>query len=460
MTAPLARAPWLVTAAVAGDTVIYDPVRDALHVLDRTATDVWDLLDGRRPVSGIVAALTERYGAGGAIGEDVPALLAHLSVAHLSVEGALVPIGSIEGPLVERVSASRVPSTRFDRPAGPVGTPETVRVPQFAPTSRTTLPPQPVPAAHTGRTPQPVPAPRTDLRPGIDPAPGTVFRALDYTFSVSADDPTLEAHVHGALRDLADGSADCSAHYRLRSEKVTIVIEADGASIAAPVTPQRAPHLLLWHINQEAVRRSSERCVILHAAVAERGGRAVILPGAMERGKTTTVAGLVRSGYRYLSDELAAIDAETLLIRPYPKPLGIDPGAQRVLADLRPAAATDDVSWQVAATAIRTDAITAVPVEPAIIVAPEYDPSATTVIEPLSAARMLVHLADCCFGFKDHPARDLAVLASVVQSCACYRLVISDLDDAVALITGVYQEVGAAHGLIARSDETRPATTP
>ena len=77
--------------------------------------------------------------------------------------------------------------------------------------------------------------------------------------------------------------------------------------------------------------------MLVHAGAVEWDGHAALFPAPMESGKTTLVAGLVRAGARYLSDEAAAIDPETLLVHPFPKSLTIGAGSWEVLADLAPA---------------------------------------------------------------------------------------------------------------------------
>src|SRR5205807_9749218 len=167
------------------------------------------------------------------------------------------------------------------------------------------------------------------------------YRALDHAFRVRTDDPEVAAQVAAALADLACPRPGrfAVAVYTVRRERAGWVVAVAGEPVAAPVTRERVVRVLLWHVNAEAVRRSAHRSVLLHAAVAERDGAAVVLPAGTDRGKTTTVAGLVRAGYRYLSDEVAAFDPGTLELRPYPKPLGRDPRALAVLAYLRPRAA-------------------------------------------------------------------------------------------------------------------------
>jgi hypothetical protein len=56
----------------------------------------------------------------------------------------------------------------------------------------------------------------------------------------------------------------------------------------------------------------------VHAATLERHGTAVVLAGDSGSGKSTTAWALLHHGFRYLSDELACIEPDTLRVFAYP----------------------------------------------------------------------------------------------------------------------------------------------
>ncbi len=66
---------------------------------------------------------------------------------------------------------------------------------------------------------------------------------------------------------------------------------------------------------------------LFHAAVAARQGQAVIIAGESTFGKTTTTLELVRRGFAFLSDEIAAIDRSSRQVHPFPRTLRIRPDA-------------------------------------------------------------------------------------------------------------------------------------
>jgi hypothetical protein len=84
-------------------------------------------------------------------------------------------------------------------------------------------------------------------------------------------------------------------------------------------------------IFREALDRI-DSSIVLHAAAVERDGAALLLGGPSESGKTTLTLALLARGFRLLSDDFSPLDRATGLVRPFPKALGIRPGAARQLA--------------------------------------------------------------------------------------------------------------------------------
>ena len=67
-----------------GECLLYNPSRDEASALNRTATEVWSLCDGRLTPSGIARALGERYGVNDAmLLDDVARVLAALRARGL-----------------------------------------------------------------------------------------------------------------------------------------------------------------------------------------------------------------------------------------------------------------------------------------------------------------------------------------------------------------------------------------
>ena len=66
--------------------------------------------------------------------------------------------------------------------------------------------------------------------------------------------------------------------------------------------------------------------LLIHAGVVSRDGQGVILVADARHGKTTLVLELIRRGFQFLSDEMAALGRADRLVHPFPRSLRIRTG--------------------------------------------------------------------------------------------------------------------------------------
>src|SRR3989337_610946 len=113
-------------------------------------------------------------------------------------------------------------------------------------------------------------------------------------------------------------------------EPSTLPSQCARRTLPSPTTSQAcltaSLRCLLWHINKRVVEETS-RLTLVHAGGLELDGQGIVMPAVMESGKTTTTAGLLRRGLRYLSDEIVAVDPDSLTLLAYPKALTVEPGS-------------------------------------------------------------------------------------------------------------------------------------
>jgi len=65
---------------------------------------------------------------------------------------------------------------------------------------------------------------------------------------------------------------------------------------------------------------------LIHAGVISRHGQGIVLVADSAHGKTTLVLELLRRGFQFLSDEMAALGREDRMVHPFPRSLRIRPG--------------------------------------------------------------------------------------------------------------------------------------
>jgi len=90
-----------------------------------------------------------------------------------------------------------------------------------------------------------------------------------------------------------------------------------------PALPLAQTHPLFeWGLNWCVATLSGTHAVI-HSAVVERGGAALVLPGEPGAGKSTLCAALALTDWRLLSDELTIVSHATGHVQPMPRPISL-----------------------------------------------------------------------------------------------------------------------------------------
>lgn len=214
----------------------------------------------------------------------------------------------------------------------------------------------------------------------------------------------------------------------------------DGRFHAAQARPQLSVPAFEWTMNWSVATRAHE-FLMLHAAVVERGGRAVVLPAPPGSGKSTLCAALVACGWRLLSDEFTLIRPEDGLIAPLPRPVSLKERSIEVMRRFAPAAVYGDVfPGTVKGTigyVMPPAASVAAQGEPAVpgwVVFPRWELDAPLRIEPVSRTDAFVALNRNAVNYSILGEAGAAVLSDLAAACPAVRLSYGRLDDAVAAV--------------------------
>ena len=213
-----------------------------------------------------------------------------------------------------------------------------------------------------------------------------------------------------------------------------------GLGISLTSWPQ-ALGLAEWGLNY-AIAQHAHQYLMLHAAVVERDGRTIIMPGQPGSGKSTLCAALLGQGWRLLSDEFALLSPEDGQLTPLPRPVSIKNAAIDLIRTRMPDAvigpiATDTAKGTVAHLKAPLDSVRRADerATPAWLVFPEYDAAASeTVLAPLSKGRSLMAAAESSFNYDVLGVTGFETVADLVDRCDCYTLTYHDLDEALARI--------------------------
>ena len=217
----------------------------------------------------------------------------------------------------------------------------------------------------------------------------------------------------------------------------------DGNLPFTPLPLDQAFPMLEWGLNW-CVSAHCHQYLIVHSAVVEKAGRALVLPAPPGSGKSTLCAGLVNRGWRLLSDELVLIDLDSCRVVPLPRPVSLKNASIDVIRAFAPAAAMsapvhDTTKGSVAHMRAPTDSVRRAmeTARPGWMVLPRYRAGAAARLTPLSRGRALMQLADNAFNYSAHGRRGFELLASFVDQSDCYEFEYGDLDEATAVFDGL-----------------------
>ena len=106
----------------------------------------------------------------------------------------------------------------------------------------------------------------------------------------------------------------------LRRSRVRFKV--DGFTPHEDMPIDQALPVLEWGINLVIAMRSHQ-FLMLHSAVLEKDGHAIVLPGMPGSGKSTLCAALAHSGWRLLSDEFGLVPHQSADFVPVPRPIAL-----------------------------------------------------------------------------------------------------------------------------------------
>ena len=289
----------------------------------------------------------------------------------------------------------------------------------------------------------PLPQLRRQLaREGLRLRTGPVSSRIRSTLDAVANGIALHyaAHPIDAEPDFADFHVSVERPRSMRRWlNRQVVFRFDGALPFTPLPGDQGFPMLEWGLNW-CVSSHCHHYLILHAAVLERGGRALILPAPSGSGKSTLTAALAFRGWRLLSDELTLIDMASGRIVPLPRPISLKNASIDAIRTFAPQARLGPVVRET----IKGDVAHVKPPEDAVlhahqwprpgwVVLPRWIGGSPARLTPLSKARAFMQLVDNSFNYNVHGRRGFETLAALIERCDCHEFSYSRLGDAMAI---------------------------
>ncbi|MCW2621581.1 MAG: hypothetical protein JWL64_1183 [Frankiales bacterium] len=295
------------------------------------------------------------------------------------------------------------------------------------------------------------PAPERVPEPALDRLPWgwttPVVLAGRHAMRVRTTSTGLGGHVEALLSGFPRSDAPPSCTYSV-VEGVNghpdwwAVYAGDRRISTVPASSAALTHLFA-HVNRAVVARAPQDAVPLHAAACALGDRAVLLTGPSESGKSTLAAALAQQGLRYLTDEVAVVDAARLDVAPYAKPLSIDRGSWGVLPGLEPDPGGPPHAlthqWHVGPHRLSGGVATS-PVAVRLVVQCRWRAGADLHLAAVPAAGAVAALALDMFRPRERLLHQVQVLARLLGATGAHELVYSALPEAVDALTRLLRD--------------------
>lgn len=184
--------------------------------------------------------------------------------------------------------------------------------------------------------------------------------------------------------------------------------------------------------------------LIVHAAVIEREGYAIIMPAPPGSGKSTLCAALIQEGWRLLSDELALIDPDSLRAVPMPRPVGLKNDSIDIIKSRYP----DIVLGKVSSDTLKGSVCHFKPPKKSMemqqlacpigsIVFPKYEMGSSTELLIKSKAQACMEVANNSFNYSILGLRGFNTLKGVIDRARCFSFKYSSLDEAIEVFASL-----------------------
>jgi HprK-related kinase A len=224
-----------------------------------------------------------------------------------------------------------------------------------------------------------------------------------------------------------------------------VILSCDGRTPFKPLPIDQAFPMLEWGLNW-ILTSHAHNYLIMHAAVVERDGRALLLAADPGSGKSTLCAALVHHGWRLLSDELALISLIDGSILPIARPISL----KNQSIDIIGALGHDVVLGQVCQNTVKGSiahmkppaasvAALGIASRPSVIVFPRYEAGSELVSESEGEARAFVELVRHSFNFPLLTGEGFDAIDQMLDTVKVMRLQYSSLDQALPEIERLWR---------------------
>jgi len=213
-----------------------------------------------------------------------------------------------------------------------------------------------------------------------------------------------------------------------------------------PYPYDQAFPMLEWGLNW-CIGSTAHQYLILHSAVVERNGKALVLPAQPGSGKSTLCAGLISRGWRLLSDEFGIIDQKTGMMVPLPRVIPLKNESIELVQHYAPEAVFGPIFRKTR----KGDVCHMAPppsslqrqleqAKPAWVIFPKYKHGQKTELKVEDKGVAFTRMSNNAFNYPMTMGRGFQTLTGLAKQAQCFSLQSGDLDEAVTLLTQLADE--------------------
>lgn len=216
-----------------------------------------------------------------------------------------------------------------------------------------------------------------------------------------------------------------------------VLFMLDGKAPFLPYPLSHAFPLFEWGLNW-GIAMQAHQYLMLHSAVVERSGRALLLPAWPGCGKSTLCAALVSRGWRLFSDEFGLVRSGDGHLIPLPRPLPLKNRSIDVIRDFSTDANFGPSFHKTRKGTVAHLGSPALSVEqsnvtapPGWVVFPRYKSGAPLKLASISKQQAFIKLANNSFNYQLLGLRGFEEVTRLIRGCDCYILSYSSLEEAI-----------------------------
>lgn len=226
-----------------------------------------------------------------------------------------------------------------------------------------------------------------------------------------------------------------------------VSLSCDGRVPFKPLPLDQAYPMLEWGLNW-VISSHAHGFLVIHAAVVEKNGRALILAADPGSGKSTLCAALVHQGWRLLSDELALVDRENGTVHAISRPISLKNTSIDIIrsfgrdVELSPTC-HDTAKGSIAHMKPPAVSVAAmgVPATPALVVFPKYVPEKPMFSEDVGSAHAFLEIARHAFNLSVLAGDGFEAIARLIDEVRVRRISYASLAQVIPEIERLWREV-------------------